>query len=161
MKELSENLEKLFSAVTFAEEGEFDTAREFLKSNKKVLLALRGSNVDGQTLRYSMNICKRIGADLDILYIPVSETLTTIVDRFTAELKLEGIGCKVVRKEGVFKQEILDFTKVNRDVLFVIIESFDDVDAENSGREKGLSRSWLNLKCPLVVVKEDIVQTIN
>ncbi|MBF0338773.1 MAG: hypothetical protein HQL05_13205 [Nitrospirae bacterium] len=161
MKELSEKLEKLFSAVTFAEEGEFDTAREFLKSNKKVLLALRGSNVEGQTLRYSMNICKRIGADLDILYIPVSETLTTIVDRFTSELQKEGIGCKVVRKEGSFRQEILDFTKVNRDVLFVIIESFDDIDSDSVERENRLSRSWINLKCPLVVVKEDIVQTVN
>ncbi|MBF0539631.1 MAG: universal stress protein [Nitrospirae bacterium] len=161
MKEWSEKLEKMFSAVTFAEVGEFDTAREMLKSKKKVLLAVKGSDVERQTLRYAMNICKRIGADLDILYIPVSEALTAVIDRFTIELQKEGIEFNIVRKEGSFKQSILDFTKANKDVLFVIIESFDDIEPDSIVKEKGFSKSWINLNCPLVVVKEDILQTVN
>lgn len=36
MSGLAERLEKLFSAVAFAEEGEFDTAREMIKEEVKM-----------------------------------------------------------------------------------------------------------------------------
>lgn len=160
MSKLSEKLEKLFSAVTFAEVGEFDTAREMLVEKKRVLLALRGLKVDKHTLTYAMNMCKRIDANLDILYGTQSGPIDPTVERFMSELQANDIKYSLIRKSGAMKQEILNFTNSNRDVLFVIIESIEDLEGDSVVKSKPTRKSWINLNCPLVVVKEDIVQAV-
>jgi hypothetical protein len=50
--------------VTFAAVGEFDTARR-----KQVLLVCWEGRMQEKTLHYALNLCQRIGATLDILYL--------------------------------------------------------------------------------------------
>jgi hypothetical protein len=169
MSKLSEKLDKIFSAITFAESGEFDTAKEIMaeksassasSASKRVLLALRGVKVDRRTLTYAMNMCKRIDADLDIMYVSRGGQISPDIEQFTSELETDNVGYTLVRVAGSLKQEILNYTNSHRDVLFVIIDSMEDLDGETAVKSKSHRKSWINLKCPLVVVKEDIVQAV-
>ncbi|MEK6652442.1 MAG: hypothetical protein AABY50_05880, partial [Nitrospirota bacterium] len=61
--------EKLMSAITFAEEGEHEKAKEILKGRKTVLLALSDKMFDRNAFKYALNVSKRIEASLEILYV--------------------------------------------------------------------------------------------
>ncbi|TAN42356.1 MAG: hypothetical protein EPN22_12635 [Nitrospirae bacterium] len=143
-------LEDLMSAITFAEVGEFETAKETLKGEKRVLLAVRENNLGDKTSRYAVNTCKRIGAELDILYVSSEGTVSAAIERLTEELEKEAIGFRIVKKTGCLKQRIIDYTGEKSDIQFVITESSDSLDVDCKTKKQ--SDAWKNLRCPLVVV---------
>lgn len=152
LKKMMDRIEDTLAAVSFAEEGEFETAKEIMNRERRVLLALRDSRVDSRTLSYAMNTCKRVKAGLDILYISSSELMNSILDRFQEDLRDNEVPCRLIHKSGCLKEAIIDYTNAQREVLFAVIESSDHLDVECSGKDGRLSESWKNLKCPLVVV---------
>jgi len=153
MRNLNRKIEDWLSAISFAEAGEFETAKEILNENRRILLALKGGQIDQKTLKYTVNTCKRIGANLDILYFS-SETDDLILEQFLKELENEGIQHKLVKnKSGFLKQGIIDYANERKEIVFVVIESSDSLD-DCKVKHKGLSDSWQNLQCPLVVVME-------
>ena len=156
MSSLKKKIEDLMSAVSFAEEGEAETAREFLKEERRVLLAVRRGQVDRKTFRYALNTCRRVGAKLDVLYISPVETPDEALEEWLSELKNERIEYRLIRKNGCLKQEIVDYTNTKKEILFAVTESTDSLDADCKGRGRGLSEAWRNLKCPLVVVAESV-----
>lgn len=153
---LNKKIEDLLSAISFAEAGEFETAREILKENRRVLLALRSRHIDQKTLKYTINTCKRIGANLDILYVSLPAADDSILKQFLKELEGEGIQYVLVKKESsCLRQEIIDYTNERKEIVFVVIESSDSLDDDHKIKGKGLSELWRNLNCPLVVVMEN------
>ncbi|HET6513964.1 MAG TPA: hypothetical protein VFG09_02305 [Thermodesulfovibrionales bacterium] len=153
---LKKKMEDLMSAISFAEEGETETARSFLKEERKVLLALRRDQMDRKTFRYAVNTCKRIGANLDVLYISPEETLDPTLQECLTELEKEGIGFRLTQKKGCLKKEIIDYTSSNKEILFAVTESSDNLDVDCAGKSKRLSEAWQKLKCPLVVVADGV-----
>lgn len=147
-------IEKTMSAISFAEEGEFETARELIKEDRQVLLGIRHGEIEDRTLKYALNTCKRIGAGLDILFVSSPGATDPALERFISELQKESIKYRLVRKSGCLKQEIIEHTNARKEILFVVIESSDNLDTDCKGSHKRLSESWQNLKCPLVVVME-------
>jgi len=156
LKKTMSKIERMMSAVSFAEEGEFNTAREMLKEERRVLLAVKREQMDKKTFRYAVNACKRIGAHLDILYISPAEAIDPILEECLSEIDKEGINYRLMRKNGCLKQEIIDYTNSKKKVLFAVTESSENLDVDCKGKGKRLSDAWQNLKCPLVVV-EDVV----
>lgn len=155
MSRLNKKIEDLMSAISFAEEGEFETARQILKEEKRILFAVKNGQIDKKTLRYAINTCKRIGAGLDIMYLSSdSPKIDSKLKDFQSGLEKEGIYCRLIKRDGSLRQEIVDYTASNKEVLFVVIESSDDVEHGHKGNERRLSESWKNLKCPLVVVTD-------
>ncbi len=154
MARLGKKIEDLMSAISFAEEGEFKTAKEMLKKEERVLLGVREGRMDRKTFKYAINTCKRIGASLDILYVPSGNPADSMFGHFQSELEREGIRYRMVKRDGCLKQAIVDYTDLEKDILFVVIESTDNLDADCTGKNKRLSNSWQKLKCPLVVVME-------
>ncbi|MBI5026002.1 MAG: universal stress protein [Nitrospirae bacterium] len=148
------------SAISFAEEGEFNTAREMLREERRVLLAVKEGQIAGKTLKYALNTCKRIGASLDILYVSLEgradEKIDPLLQRFYSDLEKEGIRYSVIQKNGCIKQEIIDYTNSKKGVLFAVTESSNHLDVDCKGRNKKLSEAWQNLKCPLVVVADNV-----
>ena len=155
MADLKKKMEDLMSAISFAEEGEFDTAREMLKENRRVLLAVKENHLDKKTFRYAMNTCKRVGADLDILYVSSAAKMSPVLAQCLEDLKKEGINFRVVQKNGCLKQQIIDYTNNKKEILFAVTESFENLDLDCSGKGKKLSEAWQKLRCPLVVVAEN------
>lgn len=154
MVRLSKKIEDMMSAISFAEEGEFDTARRMLKEERRVLLAVKDGQIERRSLKYALNTCKRIGAHLDILYVAEDEAggaVDSLITGFCSDIEKEGIRCEVIRNTGCLKRLVIDHTKARKDILFVVIESVEAADME-CGRDKRLSDSWDDLRCPLVVV---------
>lgn len=160
IKKIIEQMENAMAAASFAQAGEFDTARDMLKEERRVLLALKEGRIDAKTLKYALNTCTRIKAALDILYVSSESSRVPgagsdgLLDHFLSELEAGGIPYTMVRKAGCLKQQIIEYTNDNSAVLFVVIESSDDLDVDCTGKDKKLSGFWRNLKCPLVVVMD-------
>lgn len=158
IKKMMKRVEDALTAVSFAEEGEWDAARSFVREGRRVLLAVREGQADPRTLKYAMNSAMRVGARLDILYVSSSKTRDPLSDpvvrQFGSDLQKAGVSYRVVPASGCMKQEIIDYTDREKDVLFAVIESPQSLDAECTKKDMRLAELWKNLKCPLVVVME-------
>lgn len=154
MKNWREKIEDIMSAVTFAEAGEFDTAKEILKESQRVLLTLTGREADKKSFKYALNICKRIRAGLEILYVSKKEEILHVLREFQDELSKEGITYEIIHRSGCIRDAIINHTERRSDIQFVIIESSDKLDIDCKKNTGELSQAWENLNCPLVVVSE-------
>jgi len=158
LKKLMKNVEDALTAVTFAEEGQAATARSIMKEGRRVLLALKEGRIDGKTLRYALNTAKRISAQLDILYVTAPDssahTVNPLLVHFESEIRAEGVLYRMIPLTGCLKQQIIDYTNSEKDILFAVIESPHSLDADCNKKDKTLSELWQKLKCPLVVVMD-------
>lgn len=142
-------------AAAFAGEGEFDAARTLMREERRVLLAIEGGRIDRKTLRYAVNTCRRIGADLDILSVSLEEVPDLVFEQWLAELRQEGIRCRMRKESGCLHDAVIDYTNARKEVLFVVIGAVDNPEAGCKGRGKGLAAAWQGLRCPLVVVADN------
>jgi hypothetical protein len=154
MSNLRRKIEDMLSAIAFAEGGEFETAREFMVVRKRVLLAIRLGQAGIKTLKYAVNTCKRINADLDILVVAPPGNRGEDLTSFVNEAKREHVRCRVIKKNGCLKQRIIDYINSKSDIIFVVIESSESLERECDVYDRRLSRAWDSLRCPLVVVSD-------
>ena len=157
-KRIMKQIEDAMAAVSFAEEGEPEAARALFRRERRVLLALRDGAIDARTLKYAFHAAQRIGARLDILAVSPSNNDGPAGDplfkRFTSELDAADVRYHVEKRAGCLKQEIVDYTNREKDILFVIVESPDSLNAECRKHDTKLADVWRTLRCPLVVVSE-------
>ena len=158
MTDLRKKIEAIMSAITFAEEGEFEMAKSFMKTRQRVLLATRNNRLDRKTCTYAVNTCKRLGIGLDLLVVGdrEDEELLPLMKPFLEQLESENISFTLTQKTGCFKQAILEFNEADNDVLFVVIESQGTLDSNCAMKDRRLKESWRRLKCPLVVVADGL-----
>lgn len=151
---IMKRLENIFAAAAFAEEGEFETAREMVKGRQTVLLALTGRESDRKSFTYAMNICKRIGAGLEIIYVGNGSEMVSLMDQFQNELKKENIPYEIFKVDGGIKDAIISHAEKRSDIRFVVIESSDTLNIDCKKDNTISPKAWEGLKCPLVVVME-------
>jgi hypothetical protein len=158
LKKIMKSMESALAAASFAEEGEAEAARTMLKEDRRVLLALKQGQIDAKTLKYALNTAKRIGAHLDILSVSATgrgeSKPDPLLERFVTELRAEGIQYRLIPRTGCLKQQIIDYTNSEKEILFAVIESPHSLDADCNKKDKALSELWRKLKCPLVVVMD-------
>lgn len=95
---------KTMSAAAFAEAGEFAFAHEILSPEPKlrtVLLVIEGDTPKAQAIEYTVNLCKRIGAVIDVL--------------ITTPSGLNSTNCMIAQSAGPYAQKILELTRLLRD----------------------------------------------
>lgn len=155
MKRFMRKIEDAMAAAAYAEEGEHEHAREVLKGHKTVLLAISDSMFDRSAFTYALNICKRIDASLEILYVTPFERKGSGLKGFLSEVEREGFTFSLVMKKGCMKKAILDYTDERDEILFVVVGSKLELDIACKGGERSLSDAWKRLKCPLVVVTKN------
>lgn len=158
LKKIMRQIESSLSAVTFAESGEFETARELINRNRKVLLGL--CNYDDKVLEYAINICKRTDADLEILFVYKTKTPADeeALKNIKSVLRKEGIHYSINQRSGDLRQEILHYTEGRTGVIFVVVGPSTATNTLTGNQNKALSSSWERLKCPLVVVRGSTVR---
>ena len=139
----SQRLETWFNAVTFAEAGEFETAREILKNEQHVLLVLPDDRFRQNTLDRALNLSSRCGAAiLDVFYPPLAEThLHSLLQTYHDST----IRWQTLAIQGDLDKAILDYVRRTPAVAFVMLE-------EMSENLTTLTSPWRNLPCPLVVM---------
>jgi len=143
------------SAITFAEAGEHEKAREILNERKTLLLAVSERMFDGNALKYVMHLSKRIEAGIDILYLTKSDAENPELEDFVSRAEKEGIRCRIEKRDGCMKKAILDYTEKKSEILFVVVGSTPELEVECRAGEKSIANAWRRLKCPLVVVSKD------
>jgi len=156
-KKMMKQIEDAMAAVSFAEEGQADAAETLFKRERRVLLALKEGHLDAKTLKYALNASLRINAHLDVLFVAAegrTPHAETELEGFTRELRTAGISFRIIQRAGCMKQEIIEYTNTEHDVLFVVVESPGSLDADCMKKEGVLTELWQNLRCPLVVVAE-------
>ncbi|OGW49448.1 MAG: hypothetical protein A2078_04815 [Nitrospirae bacterium GWC2_57_9] len=155
LKKMMKKIEDVLAAASFAEEGESESARLLLREGRRVLLALKQGRIDAKTVKYAVNSAKRIGADLDILFVSSSEgQADPLLEELESGLTAEGVTYRLIRKQGCLKEAVIDYTNREKEILFAVVESPESLDADCRKKDSMLSELWQKLKCPLVVVMD-------
>lgn len=164
-----EKLEQSMTAATFAEAGEFETARQFLKPNKnaykRVLLGTDRTEINPKALQYALQLCQRIGGNLEIFHVihaaeeSVAEAgqKNRLVESVQDSLREKGIVYQLVMGEDCLAAEVLKYTANRRNLLCVV---FDAIEAGNSTCQKAretMLAKFHTLHCPVVVYAEQPV----
>ncbi len=131
MGNLIEKIESVFTAAAFAEAGEFETARQMLPGRQRkatVLLAIEGDVPNEVTFDYTINLCRRLNADMDILQMistgcsegdGPSEALSALFPR----LEHEGISFEVTVRTARADEILYDHVRNHRHVVTAVIDS--------------------------------------
>ena len=149
LRKMIEKIEKEMTAVSFAEAGEFETAREMLKPEETVLLVLSGHEREEKSMKYALSFCKRMGAALEILYGTASQKRA---GHFFEELKQNGIKYEVRETKGCLKQAVVDITNQNREIHYVVINSQKNFESGCERASSMLLEMRRLINCPLIVV---------
>ena len=165
-----EKLEESMTAATFAEAGEFEIARQFLKPNKnaykRVFLGTDRTEINPKALQYAMQLCQRIGGNLEIFHVIhaaeesmacEAEQKNRLVEAAQGSLREKGIIYQLVMGEECLAAEVLKYTANRRNLLCVV---FDAIDAGNSTCQKAretMLAKFHTLHCPVVVYAEQPV----
>jgi len=155
IKKMMKRVENVLTAASLAEEGEASAAQSLMRESRRVLLALKSGLIDAKTLKYALNTAKRIKASLDILLVGSSGNVSDdALKPFLAELGAAGISYQLIHRTGCLKQQIIEYTNREKEVLFAVIESPSHLDADCIAGDKQLAELWRSLSCPLVVVMD-------
>ena len=149
MRGIMMQLENILSASAFAETGEYETARQLINSDQRVLLVLTGTIGDAKSLKYAENFCERMKAKLEVI---CSVGMRESVEVSLSSIREKGIEYTVAETDGCLKQAIVDITSTNQDIRYVVVNSYSDLEAGCSGDLNDLSDVRDIVRCPLVVV---------
>lgn len=148
-KYLSKWLEDIMTIEGLENEGELETAQEI--RNKKVLLVLTGNEPDAKSIKYALNLCKRVKDGLDILCITPDAGYGALLEEHLKKLKAKGTEYHITEMTKSIHDEVIHYTEKSHGVEFVVIDS-RDIDEGNSLEERFVIEEWKGLKCPLVLV---------
>jgi len=155
-----EKFQQAMSAAAFAEAGEFETAREIAGKNKnahkKVLIVLEGDDLNKRILNYALDLCKRLGGQLEILHKQGLKkcdiTKTAAWDEFNR--KGEQIVCSSLEPNECLDEKLIEYGKKRRDILCVVLRiDLMGKKPVKKMEEKAWSPDWImqNLNCPVMV----------
>ena len=142
------------SAAAFAEAGEVETARGFIRPERTVLLALTPKGADVRSAEYARGVCKRVDAGLEILLVPGGDRQERFLGEFKKKLDSDGIHWSIKKTTGCLKKRILEHTDRRSDIHFAVIESSEELDIECDDERGAVKKFFARLRCPLVVVSE-------
>jgi len=146
---------KDITSASFIEEGRFETAKRMLNGRHKVLLVLTGMEADTDAVRYALNLSRRIGAGIKILYLAGDYSEIPLIENSLKELKAIGIGYQITPRHGSIKEEVIKFveTEKDADISFIVMDS-KDLGIRSVKDQKTDFQDWERLKCPLVLVSK-------
>ena len=132
---------------------QFDTARDMLGGGRKVLLVLTGRETDVKALKYALSNAARTQAGLEVL-AAAGGGAAEVLGLCEEEARRQGVTLKVTRKSGCIKEAVIRYAKDRRDLVCVVIESTEALNADCSSEQKRLTGVWEKLGCPLALVTE-------
>jgi hypothetical protein len=160
IKEILEKFQAAMGAAAFAEEGEYETARQILQqpknTNKKILLVMDGRERDFQkALRHSWALSKRMNGRLEILYLQEKEDLEISNPGQDDAGNIDDI-CVVYSPLAAgqsIESKVADYSEGRSDILCVVLGSTHT--KTNATRQKPSTEpvNWLmdKLNCPVVI----------
>jgi hypothetical protein len=164
LTKLFKKIEESMTAATFAEAGEFETARQFLKTNKnarkRVLLGTDKPEIETRTISYALHLCQRLGGGLEIFHmlrLPEDEMSPGLsrekkpLASLNNALQEKGVVYQPVNGPGCLADEVLRHAGTRRDILCVV---FDVLETEGTSCRKAKENMIARLQalhCPVVM----------
>ena len=160
VKKGKEQFEKTINVAASVEAGKSETARQMGGKNKyahkKVLVVLGGDELGRQILHYSLDLCKRLEGQLEILHKQgpkkVDITNTAAWKEFTKNG--EQIVCTTLGSSESLEEKLTEYGETRRDILCVVLQ-LHLMDNKPVGKkdEKAWSPDWImqKLNCPVMV----------
>jgi len=148
------------SAAAFAEAGEFDTARQIAAKNKnahkKVLVVLEGDDLNMRILTYALDLCERLGGQLEILHKQGPEKVDIAQTEVWQEFTSKGgqVVCNSLGSHESLDDKLTEYGKTRRDILCVVLRiHLMDKKPSKKKEEKAWSPDWImeKLNCPVMV----------
>lgn len=163
VKDILKSFGNAMAASSFAEEGEFDAAREILSQgktgSKKVVLGVATREINARALDYAIGLSRRTGAAMEILQLlpPAGDpngsahgTLTgnnrTLAD-IQGDLKGGHIIYRAIPWDGRMIEGLLKLLQDRRDILCLVLGQ------SVSGMKRRIAMLD-RLGCPVVIPEE-------
>lgn len=157
-------LEEAMTAATFAEAGEFETARQFLKTNKnarkRVLLGTDKPEIATRTISYALHLCQRLGGGLEIfhmLHMLENETVSGLsqekepLDALNSSLQEKGVIYQPFNGCGCLADEVLKHAGTRRDILCVVFDVLEPDGTNCRKAKENMIAKFQALHCPVVM----------
>ena len=154
-------IEEAMAAAAFAEQGEFDTARQMLgrnkNTNKKVLLGIDETEVDPKIFRYALCLCQRVGAKLEVLHVLGSGSEEVARGNAPSLQQSSGkeIDYTMIANSDNLEDVVAARTKDRRDILFVVLgAALARKKSLQKANRQTLTEVFEKFRCPVVVYSE-------
>lgn len=161
---LCKKLEESMTAATFAEAGEFETARQFLatgkNARKRVLLGTDKPEIAARTISYALHLCQRLGGGLEIfhmLHLPENEMAIWLSQEkeplaaLNTSLEEKGVVYQPVNRPGCLADEVLRHAAARRDILCVVFDALEPDGASCCKAKEHMIAKFQALHCPVVM----------
>jgi hypothetical protein len=157
-----EKFENAMSAAAFAEAGEFATARQIAGKNKnahkKVLVVLEGNDLNIRILNYALDLCKRLGGQLEILYKQGPKKIDITKTPAWKEVTKKGelLVYSSLKNSESLDEKLIEYGKKRRDILCVVLR-IHLMERKKTPVKKKEERAWSpdwimqKLNCPVMV----------
>jgi len=157
-------LEEAMTAATFAEAGEFETARQILKTNKnahkRVLLGTDKPEIAPRTISYALHLCQRLGGGLEIFHMlnmPENEIVSGMsqenepIAALNTSLQEKGVIYQPFNGLGCLADEVLRHAGGRRDILCVVFDVLDPNGTNCRKAKENMITKFQALHCPVVM----------
>ncbi|BAP55417.1 hypothetical protein THII_1120 [Thioploca ingrica] len=112
---------------------------------RKVLLAVKENELPEYMLHYASNLCQRIEAGLDVLWIATNQPIPQILTNFLKNTRQ--IPCQLIQCSGEPAVEIQRYVYSDQHIVMIVMHSMETWQGSNP-------RFWEKLPCPVVVVNQ-------
>lgn len=162
--------EKSMSAAAFAEAGEFDVASQILHPETKphtVLLVIERDTPNANAIEYTVNLCKRVGAIMDIIVTQpagskhkhqktaqtgVSDTQK--ISELSQLLREKDVTYHMYILEGDIVEKLGDYVRQHKEVTTVVYDSprIEESHSKDDTWHKVVDTICTRLSIPLITV---------
>lgn len=166
-----ERLQRHMSAIVYAEAGEYQSAQEFLEPSPRrqtILLVIEGEAADQSAIAYSLGLCKRMNAELDILQViekseddgdfqELGEKMVNGSQNLVALARMAdemNVPFKLTMRIGEVSEKLVNYAKRHKDVAMIVLDSPKTRTAAKPERtwENLLQRLSQELSVPVTTV---------
>ena len=172
-RDLLQTLQEHLVASVFAQAGDFRTAEDMLHPAERprtVLLVIEGKNPDEAAFHYALGVCKRTGAQMDILHLMggsveerelsdlarLREKLSATLGPLLRQLESEGVPFRVTLRFGDVREKLYRYATRHTDVVMAVYDPITSREESTGsrGRQRMVEKISRRLSIPLVIVSE-------
>lgn len=126
--------------------GSVKSAQQAAVSTRRVLLALRPTSPVDRLFKIATGLCRRMGADLEVLADPARPDWAALVTRIAA-MERDGVTVYLTAMPGLAAGQVVEYARRHECIATVIV-------GRPAAWASGAADPWARLECPLVAAAD-------